>query len=103
MADSSSAGPDCALSGGDFAAALVNFINETLPQIHTRLKIRPQVDRQTPLFESGLIDSLAILHLMIVVERLTGRPIPPRMVVMKHFRNVDAICAAFGPVAPESV
>ena len=48
------------------------------------------------MFETGLIDSLAILHLMAFVEQFTGRPVPPRMVVMKHFRTVQAIAETFG-------
>jgi acyl carrier protein len=75
---------------------LVRFINDVLPEIHPRVKRRPQVKHDTPLFEDGRIDSLAIVHLMAFIEETTGRRIPPRMVVMKHFRSVDAICAAFG-------
>jgi acyl carrier protein len=81
------------------AEELVQFINQTLPTIHASLKSVPNVDAQTPLFESGLIDSLAIVHLIAFVERQTGRPIPPRMVVMKHFRTVDAICDSFGSIS----
>jgi acyl carrier protein len=81
---------------GDMAAELIRFINEALPEIHAGLRERPHVDRHTCLFESGLIDSLGILHLMAFVEQATGRKIPPRMVVMKHFRTVEAICQAFG-------
>jgi acyl carrier protein len=80
-----------------FRAGLLHFINEVLPTIDDRLSPPLNVDGGTPLFESGLIDSLAILHLMAFVERTTGKSIPPRMVVMKHFRTVDAICASFGP------
>lgn len=80
-----------------FVAELVRFINEILPELHTSAPLRPQVDEHTLLFETGLIDSLAILHLVAFVERATGQPIPPRMVVMKHFRTVAAIGDAFGP------
>jgi acyl carrier protein len=55
------------------------------------------VDETTPLFESGLIDSLAVLELMAFIEEATGRPIPTRMIHMKHFATVDRICAAFWP------
>jgi acyl carrier protein len=48
------------------------------------------------LFEGGVLDSLSILHLLAAVERLTGRPIPDDMVVMKHFRSIEAIAEAFG-------
>jgi len=40
---------------------------------------------------------LAIVQLIAFVERATGQGILPRMVVMKHFRSVDAICETFGP------
>ena len=86
----------------DLANELIRYINEVLPEIHARLTVRPYVDRHTCLFESGLIDSLGILHLMAFVEKTTGRKIPPRMVVMKHFRTVDAICSAFGQPQEES-
>lgn len=49
----------------------------------------------TPLFESGLVDSLAILELIAFVEGATGRAIPPRQVQMRHFGTIDRICAAF--------
>jgi acyl carrier protein len=84
-------------TGLAFRAELLHFINEVLPMIDDRLSPPLNVDGGTALFESGLIDSLAILHLMAFVERTTGKSIPPRMVVMKHFRTVDAICASFGP------
>jgi acyl carrier protein len=73
---------------------LVDFVNEQLPTLH-ELKSQPNVDASTPLFESGLIDSLGILHLISFVERATGQTIPTRMVVMKHFRTVDAIAETF--------
>jgi hypothetical protein len=92
-----------AAARGAFIEALLHFINEELPRLHEPLRgVRPDADAQTPLFESGLIDSLAILHLLGCVERLTGRPVPPRLVVMKHFRTVAAICEAFGPRQEES-
>ena len=95
--------PATDLSREVFEERLVSFINETLPDLHSRLKTRPQVDRQTPLFESGLIDSLAILHVLAFVERSTGRPIPPRLVDMRHFRTVAAIGEAFVPDQSRSV
>lgn len=81
-------------SQAQFRNALVDFINRKLPELH-EFKVAPNVDVSTPLFESGLIDSLGILHLIAFVERTTGRVIPTRMVVMKHFRTVDAIAETF--------
>ena len=81
-------------SQAQFKESLVDFINRKLPGLH-ELKAQPNVNGSTPLFESGLIDSLGILHLIAFVERATGRVIPTRMVVMKHFRTVDAIAETF--------
>jgi acyl carrier protein len=80
-----------------FREDLLHFINAVLPKFDRDVPQTPGVHGSTPLFESGLIDSLAILHLIAFVERTTGKKIPPRMVVMKHFRTVDAICESFGP------
>jgi acyl carrier protein len=102
MLDSTRATDRCTLPGRDMADELIHFINDLLPEIHAGLRERPKVDRYTCLFESGLIDSLGILHLMAFVEKTTGQRIPPRMVVMKHFRTVEAICQAFGNSSGES-
>ena len=80
-----------------FKDELLHFLNETLPKIRGQPQKLPAVDGSTPLFESGLIDSLAIVQLIAFVERTIGRSVPPRMVVMRHFRTVDAICETFGP------
>jgi acyl carrier protein len=60
-----------------------------------RAKGRVDVDVHTPLFESGLIDSLAILELIAFVEKATGRSIPARQVQLKQFGTIARICAAF--------
>jgi acyl carrier protein len=78
----------------DFERALIDLVAHGL----TSRRRRPGpvvLDRQTLLFESGLVDSLAILELIAFVERATGRPIPPRQVHMKHFGTIDRICTAF--------
>jgi len=71
----------------EFRRALLGFVNH------------PRVTADTPLFETGLIDSLAILNLIAVVEQATGRHVPARMVVMKHFRTIDSIVDTFGKEA----
>jgi acyl carrier protein len=82
-------------SVGDFEAGLLHFINETLPSFDRRGSKWPHVSADTLLFATGVLDSLSILHLMGAIEDLTGRAVPDHMVVMKHFRSVEAICAAF--------
>jgi acyl carrier protein len=81
-----------------FKDELLHYLREVL----SRGRGQPRestagLDGSTPLFESGLIDSLTIVQLIAFVERTIGRSVPPRMVVMRHFRTVDAICETFGP------
>jgi acyl carrier protein len=78
-----------------FAAALRDFINLDLPRLHAKTQPNPNVAPDTLLFATGVIDSMAILHLIGFIERATGRGIPPEKVVMKHFQSVDAIAASF--------
>ena len=77
-----------------FQRALTDLIVSGLSS-RRRAPVRVEVDGQTPLFESGLIDSLAILELIAFVEEATGRPIPAREVHLKHFGTIDRICNAF--------
>jgi acyl carrier protein len=83
----------------NFRRALVSLVTHGLSS--RRRVAAGEIDGSTPLFESGLIDSLAVLELMAFVEQATGRPIPGRMVHMKHFGTIDRICAAFWPADQE--
>jgi acyl carrier protein len=83
-------------SRADFSAALCSFINDELPPLQPKLPPHPRVDARTPLFATGLIDSMAILHVIAFVEKTTGRGIQPEEVVMKNFATVDAIVETFG-------
>lgn len=78
----------------EFHRALTDLIGHGLS---SRRRVHAPVDvaGDTPLFESGLVDSLAILELIAFVEHATGRTIPPRQVQMRHFGTIDRICAAF--------
>ena len=80
---------------GEFSAALCVFINHELPLLHTKMSTAPGITPETPLFATGLIDSMAILHLIAYVEDATGRSISPDQVVMKHFATVAAIGETF--------
>jgi acyl carrier protein len=85
-----------------FSHALVEFIT-ALVRERRRAATRPsiEIDESTPLFETGLIDSLGILELLAFVEETTGRSIPIQMVDMKHFRTVDHISRSFWHKAGE--
>ena len=84
-------------NAAEFSAALCFFINHELPLLHPRMTADPGVTPETPLFATGLIDSMAILHLIAFVEDATGRAILPEQVVMKHFATVAAITETFWP------
>lgn len=53
------------------------------------------IDPQTPLFESGLIDSLRVLRLIAWTEQALGRQIPDEQIRMDHFRDVESIARTF--------
>lgn len=72
-----------------FAAALLEWLNRRLAPPGER------IERGTPLFEGGLIDSLRILRLIAWIERETGSTIPDRMVRMDNFRSVERIAEVF--------
>ena len=77
--------------------ALLDFINHTLPKLNRRGTAPPVVQANTPLFATGLLDSLSILHLLAFVEQHTGRAIPDHLVVMKNFHSAAAIAETFSP------
>jgi acyl carrier protein len=77
-----------------FERALIDLVADGLVSRRRRLELAV-VDARTPLFESGLVDSLAILELIAFVERATGRPIPARQVHIRHFGTIERICTAF--------
>ena len=78
-----------------FETALLRFINDVLPTLDRHGRTWSPVAVDTLLFESGLLDSLSILHLIAQVEQLTGSPVPDHLVLMKHFRTVQAITTTF--------
>jgi len=88
----------------EFAEALTAFINGPLLSRHgarshgaaTTTPKRP-VDRLTPLFATGTIDSLGILDLLMFVETVTGRPVPFRKVDVRCFGTIERISRSFWP------
>jgi len=47
----------------------------------------------TPLLDSGVLDSLSILMLVLFLERQFGVVVRQKEVVRKNFMTIDAICA----------
>jgi acyl carrier protein len=78
-----------------FKTSLIEFIAGPLSARRLGARHEIQIDGATRLFETGIIDSLAILDLLLFVEDVTGRPIPIHKVDMKFFGTVDRICNSF--------
>jgi acyl carrier protein len=76
-----------------FARALIEFIVGPLIARHGERPV--VVDAATPLFETGIIDSLGIIDLLAFVETTIGKPVPMRKLDLRFFGSVDRICAAF--------
>ena len=82
-----------------FSCALIDFIRGPLFRRHARLAGPLELDAATPLFETGIVDSLGIIDLLAFVEESTGERIPLRKVDMRYFGSVERIVNAFAPPA----
>jgi len=78
-----------------FTRALIDFITGPLCTRHARLPQPVNIDAFTPLFESGIVDSLGIIDLLAFVETTTGAPVPMRKIDMQCFGTVDRITRTF--------
>ncbi len=72
-----------------FVPRTVEWINRTL------VPAGVTVDADTPLFATGLINSIRILKLIAWTEHLTGRRIPDTAIRMDNFRTVRRIADVF--------
>ena len=82
----------------EFSRALIEFIRGPLALRHSRLRGPVHLDETTPLFETGIIDSLGIIDLLAFVEDAVGARIPLRKVDMRYFGTVDRIARTFIPI-----
>jgi acyl carrier protein len=78
-----------------FTRALIDFISGPLCARHARLSRPVNIDAFTPLFETGIVDSLGIIDLLAFVEAATGAPVPMRKIDMQYFGTVDRIARTF--------
>ena len=72
------------------------FVSEMLEWLNRRLA--PPgiiIDAETPLFRTGIINSIRILELIAWTERATGRTIPDREIRMDNFQTVGRIAEVF--------
>lgn len=56
---------------------------------------RSDLDGQTPLLEKRVINSLQVMELLLLIEKLTGKPIDVRSIKPGVFTNVDKILESF--------
>jgi len=56
---------------------------------------KKKVERDTPLFDEGWIDSLKILRLIAFLEVTAGKKIPDALIVMDRFRTIETIAKNF--------
>lgn len=85
------------VSRAEFRRDLLHLIARDLAPRRRRPTAPEHVEGDTPLFESGLIDSMSILELIAFVEAATGRTIPARQIRIGQFATVDRICESFWP------
>ena len=79
----------------EFEANLLSFLNRVLPGLDRRGRSYPRIESSTLLFETGIVDSLSILHLIAFLEDQIGRSIPDQMIIPPNFRSPNAIVRAF--------
>jgi acyl carrier protein len=77
----------------EFARALIEFISGPLFARHGAGPV--QIDESTPLFETGIIDSLGIIDLLAFVEAAIGKPVPMMKIDMRFFGTVNRISHTF--------
>jgi acyl carrier protein len=51
------------------------------------------LENSTPLLDSGILDSLSLLRLVVFIQEQFGIVMDDLDVVPEHFASVDAICA----------
>jgi acyl carrier protein len=77
-----------ASSGAEIESVISDYIRRELskePRLVT-------LERDTPLLESGIIDSLSLLKLVLFLEKQFGIAVKGQELVPENFATVDAIC-----------
>jgi acyl carrier protein len=76
-------------------AELRDFVREELPRVHPKLRAPVQIGDDEALFESGILDSLAVVHLVTYLEKKMKRPLELQEVNMGAFRSLRSIAGRF--------
>jgi acyl carrier protein len=88
-------------SADEFIASFLNFLNCDLPGL--RGKRSHPILADTHLFESGILDSLSILHVMAFIERYTGTPVADELILPAIFQTPRTITAMFATRSPTKI
>lgn len=72
-----------------FKKNLHHFIQSNL------LREKIEINNNTELFETGLINSLKILDLIAFIELEIGSTIPDSMIQINHFNSINTIAKYF--------
>lgn len=81
-------------SEGENALIMSNITNELLSFVKTKFTSKQRDIDLTPDFDlliSGLVDSHGVLRIATFMEKSYQIKIPPRDIVIEHFRSVDAM------------
>lgn len=64
---------------------------EILTKLRKSLRLDSTFDEQTPLFSTGLIDSLNVFDVVCIVEEVIGMEIPVEDVTLDNFDTVERL------------
>ena len=56
------------------------------------VELDAELDRDSDLLTSGIVDSLGVMRLVRLVEERSGIRIPPEDITIQHFLTVGRIC-----------
>jgi 2-hydroxymuconate-semialdehyde hydrolase len=89
--------PQDAMEVTELEAVLNDYISRELVQDAALLPLT----NATPLLETGVLDSLSLLRLVLFVQERFGIVVDDVDLVPEHFASVDAICAYLRSMAGE--
>ena len=81
-----------------FSNSLIKFIQENLIQDDKTSVL----EEDTPLIESGILDSMGVLQIMTFIEEETGLRVPDIEVKMENFQTVSSIESMIQQLAGKS-
>ena len=64
---------------------------EILNRLRKSLRLDATFDEETPLFSTGLIDSLNVFDIICIVEEVIGMEIPVEDVTLDNFDTVERL------------